>query len=80
MANPHHRKKHKQHLQNFKHQVERKNAGITKQKSAVVLMIIGAVVGLAIGYMSSSGHLVWMAVGAVVFGTVGYFVGKKVDK
>lgn len=80
MANPHHRKKHKQHLQNFKHQQDAAGGNTTKQKSVTVLAVIGAVVGLAIGYMSSSGNLIWMAAGAVIFGGVGYYIGTKVDK
>ncbi len=79
MPKTHHRKAHKQHLQNFKHHAQ-DAAGGQKQKSVLVLAIIGAVVGLAIGYMSSAGQLLWMLAGAVIFGGVGYLIGKKVDK
>jgi hypothetical protein len=80
MANTHHRKTHKQHLQNFKQHGDGAAGKAAKQKSTSVLTIIGAVVGLAIGYMSSSGSLLWMGVGAVIFACLGYIIGKKVDK
>jgi Glycine zipper len=80
MARTHHRKAHKQHLQNFKQHSDNTSGRSAKQKSATVLTVIGAVVGIAIGYMSSSGQLLWMGVGAIVFGAMGYLIGKKIDK
>jgi hypothetical protein len=80
MPRTHHRKGHKQHLQNFKHQQnDGDNVGGKKQASSV-LIIIGAVIGLAIGYMSSSGQWLWMMAGAAIFGIVGFIIGNKIDK
>jgi Flp pilus assembly protein TadB len=79
MARSHHRKSHKQHLQNFKQHKE--NAGVnTKSKSAGVFGLIGFVLGMAIGYIATSGSLLWMGVFAIAFGLVGFLVGQKLDK
>jgi Flp pilus assembly protein TadB len=80
MARTHHRKAHKQHLQNFKQHGDNTSGRSAKQKSVTVLTVIGTVVGVAIGYMSAAGQLLWMGVGAIIFGAVGYIIGKKMDK
>ncbi len=79
MARSHHRKSHKQHLQQFKHKQDTGKIIKSKAKAAGVFAIIGVVVGLAIGYIASSASYVWMAVAAVAFGAAGYYVGQKVD-
>jgi hypothetical protein len=79
MARSHHRKSHKQHLQNFKQHKE--NVAVkAKAKTAGVFGLIGLVLGMAIGYIATSGSLLWMGMLAVVFGLVGYLVGQKLDK
>jgi Flp pilus assembly protein TadB len=79
MARSHHRKSHKQHLQNFKQHKE--NASVKgKAKTTGVFGLIGLVLGMAIGYIATSGSLLWMGVFAIVFGIVGYLVGQKLDK
>ena len=79
MARSHHRKSHKQHLQQFKQHKD--DASVkTKPKSAGVFGLIGLVLGMAIGYIATSGSLLWMGVLAIAFGLVGYLVGQKLDK
>jgi uncharacterized protein YcfJ len=77
MANPHHRKKHKEHLRQF----QKNRIGSTstvKGKASNIFAVVGAVMGLAIAYFAS-GNLIWVAVGAVAGGLAGYFTGKNID-
>ena len=77
MANPHHRKKHKEQLRLF--QKNRTTTESTaKGKAANIFAIVGAVIGLAIAYFAS-GNLIWVAVGALAGGFGGYFTGKNID-
>lgn len=78
MARSHHRKKHKQHLQQFKHRGERGATQIVG-KSSAVFIIGGAVFGFLIGYMASSGDTTWMIGGLLLGGIGGYLLGKKID-
>ena len=75
MANPHHRKKHKEHLRQFQ-QNRISNETTAKGKAANIFAIVGGVIGLAIAYFAS-GDLVWVAVGAFVGGIGGYLTGRN---
>ncbi|HEX7845996.1 MAG TPA: glycine zipper domain-containing protein, partial [Chitinophagaceae bacterium] len=79
MARPHHRKKHKQHLQQFKHRGDA-SAETAKSKGSSVFAVGGAVFGFAIGYIISSGSVLWMIIGLIVGGAAGYFLGERIDK
>jgi len=82
MARSHHRKKHKQHLQQFKqsHDTSISASGTKSTAKAVwVFGIAGVILGFAIGYFASSGSILWMAVGTVAGGAAGYLVGRKID-
>lgn len=80
MARSHHRKKHKQHLQNFRQSQE--NAAITNKqgKAAGVFAVAGIVLGIAIAYFAGPGNYIWLAVGSVIGGLGGYLIGRKIDK
>jgi hypothetical protein len=65
MAQPHHRKKHKEHLKNFQHRNDQTDRIAKKGKSTLPLAIIGAVGGLL---------LILFTVAA------GYFIGHRLDK
>jgi hypothetical protein len=80
MARSHHRKKHKQHLQQFRQSQE--NATITnkKGKASGTFAVAGMVLGVAISYFASTGSFVWMGVGLVAGGIAGYLLGKRIDK
>jgi len=78
MARSHHRKKHKQHVQQFKHRgdfAESKSKG----KASYTFLIIGLIIGFLIGYLASGGAVGWMAIGLIAGGAIGYFIGYKVD-
>ena len=79
MARSHHRKKHKQHLQQFKHSQETV-ADTPKSKSSAtwVFGIAGAILGFAVSYFAS-GEILWLAAGLIAGSTAGYFIGKRID-
>jgi VIT1/CCC1 family predicted Fe2+/Mn2+ transporter len=78
MARSHHRKKHKEHLRQFKHKGEAVSA-TPKSKASGIFAIAGAIIGLAVSYFGTQASMIWMAVGVVVGGVVGYFIGRRVD-
>ena len=78
MANPHHRKKHKEHLKQF----QQKQTNFSKEgkgSAKNIFAIAGAIIGLSITYFAT-GNLVWVIVGALAGGLGGYFVGNNIDK
>ncbi len=79
MARSHHRKKHKEHLRNFK-QKEETTWSTPKSKAANVFAVTGAIVGLAISFFSTEGSILWISVGVIVGGLAGYLIGRKVDQ
>lgn len=79
MARSHHRKKHKEHLRNFK-QKEETTWSTPKSKAANVFAVTGAIVGLAISFFSTGGSILWISVGVIVGGLAGYLIGRKVDQ
>ena len=81
MANPHHRKKHKEHLKQFQNRIA-SQTGESKQKAkgSSVFALGGFIAGLAIFYFATQGDFVWAAVGAVIGGAVGYLIGKNIDR
>lgn len=79
MARSHHRKKHRSHLRLFKHNYETGQAGSGNSNATTILMIGGALAGIAIGYFAGS-ELLYMAIGLLVGGTAGYYLGKSMDR
>lgn len=79
MARSHHRKKHRAHVRLFKHNYETEQAGSGKSNATTILMVGGALAGIAIGYFASADFL-FMAIGLGVGGAAGFFLGKKMDK
>ena len=78
MARSHHRKKHKQHVQQFKHKGDFV-ASKTKGKASYTFLIVGIIVGFLIGYFASNGAVGWMVIGLAAGGAAGYFTGKRID-
>ena len=78
MARPHHRKKHKQHVQQFKHRGDFV-ASKAKGKASYTFMVIGLIVGSLIGYFAGYGALAWLGIGFILGGTAGYLVGYRID-
>lgn len=77
MANPHHRKKHKEHLKQFQQRQSNFSKDV-KGSAANIFAIVGAVIGFAIAYFAS-GDLIWMVITALITGIAGYFTGKRID-
>ena len=55
MARSHHRKKHKEHLRNFKQSHEGAASVKAKGKASGVFTFGGVAVGLLLGYLASNG-------------------------
>jgi hypothetical protein len=79
MARSHHRKKHREHLRNFKQSHEGTASVKAKGKASGVFTFGGVAVGLLLGYLASNGSLVWAAAGLVIGGTAGYLLGRRID-
>ncbi len=82
MARSHHRKKHKQHLKQFKSTQENALSGVSpsnRVSGTWMFGIVGLVVGLALGYFAS-GSVLWLVVGGVAGTAAGYVIGKRIDK
>ena len=82
MARSHHRKKHKEHLRQFKHSQEGStvSSASPKTRAAVIFAILGGLLGLAVGYFATNGNLVWLGAGAGICGIAGFFFGRNVDR
>ncbi|HEY6504179.1 MAG TPA: hypothetical protein VIZ28_09420 [Chitinophagaceae bacterium] len=82
MARPHHRKKHKEHLKNFKQSHEGSTSSFrrSKSKASAVFAFGGGAVGLLLVYLASNGALVWAGAGLVAGAVAGYLIGRRVDR
>ena len=80
MPRSHHRKKHKEHLRQYQHSNEGASAKGKKAKVTGTFAIVGAILGIAIGYFATDGVMLWVAFGAVAGGLAGYLVGRYFDK
>ncbi len=80
MAKSHHRKKHKEHLRNYQHSQESVNPVSRKGKITGTFAILGAILGIAIGYFVTDGDLIWIGFGSVTGGLAGYLAGHYLDK
>ena len=78
MARSHHRKKHKEHLRQF--QEHQQTDRIRNRKSTGTMVIIGIILGLAVGYFSSGSDPMWIAIGGIIGGLAGYLTGRLLDK
>jgi len=79
MARSHHRKKHKQHLQQFKHSQD-VVADKPKNKSSAtwVFGIAGAILGFTVSFFAS-GAILWVAAGLIAGSFAGYLIGRRID-
>ena len=78
MAKPHHRKKHKQHVQQFKHRGDFVTSK-AKGKASYTFLVVGLIVGSLIGYFAGNGAIGWMGIGLALGGAAGYFIGHRID-
>ncbi|HEX4875830.1 MAG TPA: hypothetical protein VFV31_04110 [Chitinophagaceae bacterium] len=78
MARSHHRKKHKEHVRQYRNT---KDELVTekKGKTFAVFTVLGLLLGLAIGYFATENSIIWMAAGAVGGAVTGYYIGRKID-
>jgi len=79
MARSHHRKKHKEHLRQFKNKGDTVST-TPKTKASGIFTAAGAVIGLAVTYFGTEGSIFWILVGVIAGGTAGFFIGRGIDK
>lgn len=81
MARSHHRKKHKEHLRQFKHTQESGpvSTAASRSRGTVVFGVMGAIIGLAVAYFATQGSLLWMGAGLAAGAVLGYYIGRSVD-
>ena len=78
MARPHHRKKHKQHVQQFKHRGDFVTSK-AKGKASYTFLVVGLIVGSLVGYFAGNGAAAWMIIGLAIGAAAGYFIGYRID-
>jgi 1,4-dihydroxy-2-naphthoate octaprenyltransferase len=80
MARSHHRKKHKEHLRQFKHTHDNASSSSSaKGKTTVIFTLIGIATGFAISYFAAAGNIFWIATGLIAGGIAGFYTGHKID-
>lgn len=80
MARPHHRKKHKTHVRQFRQTHDSSvSSPRGKAKAVSVFTITGAAIGFAVGYFATQGSMLWLIVGLLAGGAIGYLAGRKMD-
>ncbi|MEO7924603.1 MAG: hypothetical protein ABIR30_13060 [Chitinophagaceae bacterium] len=79
MARSHHRKKHKEHLRQFRHSQETSASTGGKGKSTGWFTAIGAALGFAVSYFATQGTIIWIAAGIIAGGIVGFYIGRNID-
>ncbi len=80
MPRSHHRKKHREHLRQYQHNSEGASAKGKKAKVTGTFAIVGAILGIAVGYFATDGVMLWVAFGAIAGGLAGYLTGRYFDK
>jgi hypothetical protein len=78
MARSHHRKKHKEHLRQFRHSHDTTSSK-SRGRASNTFLIIGAVVGFAIGFFAAEGDITWSLIGLAAGSVLGYFIGRRID-
>ena len=80
MARTHHRKKHKEHLRQFKHDHESAaSPSSVKGKTTSLFTVIGAVTGFAISYFAAGSAIIWLAIGILAGAAFGFYIGRRID-
>lgn len=81
MARSHHRKKHKEHLRQFKQGHDSAASSSTaKGKVTPIFILLGAAAGFAVSYFATGGsNLIWIFAGVLAGAGAGYYTGRKID-
>ncbi len=80
MARSHHRKKHKEHLRQFRHSHDTSATPPRgKTKASSLFSIVGALLGFAVSYFATQGTVIWVVTGLLAGALAGYFIGRKID-
>ncbi len=80
MARSHHRKKHKEHLRQFKTSHDTSNTGSSSRiKTTSIFALLGAATGFAISYFATGFNIIWASISVITGGLAGYYIGQKID-
>jgi hypothetical protein len=79
MARSHHRKKHREHVRQFRHSHDMAAPKTAKGKASSTFLIIGAIGGAAVGFLASEGSFLWFGIGLVAGALAGYLIGRSID-
>lgn len=82
MANPHHRKKHREQVKHFKEAHHSSGTAAKKRiqtSGSLFLAIIGAVAGALIAIFAASGSPLWLAILIVSGFAGGYYIGRSLE-
>lgn len=80
MARSHHRKKHKEHLRQFKTSHDTgKISSSARIKTTGIFTVLGAATGFAISYFATGLNIIWAIVSVIAGGIAGYYIGQKID-
>jgi F0F1-type ATP synthase assembly protein I len=80
MARSHHRKKHKEHVRQFRQSHDTSvSSPKLKGKAVSIFTVVGALTGFAIGWFATQGSILWLIVGLLAGGAAGYLIGRKID-
>ena len=80
MARSHHRKKHKEHLRQFRHNQDVSSSRSGKVKATGLFTVIGAALGFAVSYFAANGSMTWIIVAVIVGAIGGYYIGRNIDR
>ena len=78
MARSHHRKAHKAHLKTYQQSQGTLKEKNRKTRVTSIFTILGAALGLAIGFFAS-GSLIAMLAGFLAGAGIGYYIGRRMD-
>ncbi len=79
MARSHHRKKHKEHLRQFRNSQDTAGPKTGKGKTVGLFTAIGAAVGFAVSYFAAQGSAIWICAAIIAGAFIGYYIGHKID-
>ena len=80
MARSHHRKKHKEHLRQFRHSQETNAIKSGKGKTIGMFTGLGAALGFAVSYFATQASVLWIAIGILAGAVIGFYIGRKIDE
>jgi hypothetical protein len=79
MARSHHRKKHREHVRQFRQSHDMASPRRARGKASSIFLIIGALGGAAVAFFAAEGNFLWLGIGIAAGALAGYFIGRSID-